>query len=470
MAHTLTLNWGSNLYNLNSGSTKLLEYIPQTPDLSTVDTNSVITSGGERTVTSRRNVTELCRVLITGNSNDALQTAKQTIQRYLTLGERKQKTLAGSPVYVQYKPSGVSDSAFRSEILSGKVELVDRSLDYRWVKGNVTELVISWTRRYFWEATSESQVSLSNSQGNGTSLKIDNNDYTTNENKVNLSASGMYGEIPTPAKITIGHPGVTVSTRNFYIAHSVISGSGWAGHINGEDGTGIYNSASSGTSASSTGGDYIELAYPAGLTSQTQIAKWTLAGSFLDFCRGGNFSILARFENTPSASVYAQFRIMYPITSTLTTLARATEVELAGGGVTSSLFEMGTLRLPPNLINQTGAIDLPLVLLTRAAGAGTLDIDFIYFMPVDTGYRHLKQIGYQWSGGEIIVDEQNRDYFFQATNGTSKIGLLAADGTPIMLYPSENQSINFLVDEANFMDISRDFDIEVSFRERRLSI
>src|SRR3990167_3978336 len=139
MSHTLKLTYGASTIDLNSGSNTLLEYVPQSPDLSTVDINSILLDGGERILTTRRNVTESARVLISSSVASDLQQAKWKVQQFLVRGERKQRSGAGSAAYINYSPDGVSGS-YRSEIIGGKVELFDRSLDWRWTNARRAEL------------------------------------------------------------------------------------------------------------------------------------------------------------------------------------------------------------------------------------------------------------------------------------------------------------------------------------------
>ena len=82
MGHTLNILHGAaTCVALTSGCYVLMDYVPQAPDLSTLDTNSILSDGGERPVATYRNVTETARIMISASTPSAVQSGKQDIQK-----------------------------------------------------------------------------------------------------------------------------------------------------------------------------------------------------------------------------------------------------------------------------------------------------------------------------------------------------------------------------------------------------
>ena len=102
MTHTLQITRSGSTIDLTSGSYTLLEYVPQSPNITTIDSNSVRRDGGRRTAVSRRNVSETARVLLVCDDPDLIQAEKQKIQNWFTLSEKNQTMVAGSPTYINF--------------------------------------------------------------------------------------------------------------------------------------------------------------------------------------------------------------------------------------------------------------------------------------------------------------------------------------------------------------------------------
>jgi len=485
MSHALRLVWGALSVDLNSGaSSVMLEYVPQSPDISTIDTNSILQDGGERPLITRRNVTETARILITGSSQDDIQDEKQRIQRYFTRAERYQETKAGSPMYVHYTPHGVTTGSFRSEILTGKIDLFDRSLDWRWTNSKKSEMVLSWTRRYFWEGA-EITASIYNRHTTGSIVRVYNTSTSTRDNFVDIDASVVTGEIPTPATILMQNPGgFTINFTRMFIAHNSISRPSAFDHwIEAEAGSamsGITASVKSTTASLASDTGYVFFSTACNSQTQTAIARWLCSSTMMDSGRGGNISAIGIFWERHSASMYGQMKMMFPnTTGTQFLVAEGPEIELFSGSNQEYIAkEFGVFKFPPNLQQLTGHDETVLQLYIRNGFSSTActNWDAIFLAPVDTGYRIISsQHGQNISASYyLVLDESNGNcYVSGSSNYLNNITRAQSlTGKPIMLQPYEDQRISFLHHyrvNTEYLPNNMLF-ITVKFRPRKLTI
>lgn len=153
MAHTLDIIHGSTTINLNSGDNSLMAYAP--------------TDSGNGTVTER--------VVLRNEGSDAadIESSLQEIKNAFRLANRRADRGHGDRVYVKFQPDGYT-SAYRSELVrpredqdAGTIGHQADVLGKKWENKKIV-ITLSWTRRNWWEANSESELSLANGGGSGT--------------------------------------------------------------------------------------------------------------------------------------------------------------------------------------------------------------------------------------------------------------------------------------------------------------
>lgn len=161
--HTIRLVNGPETINLNgsaAGTTWVLDYVPNTPNVSTIDfVPEALRDGGERISTTRRNVSESMDVSLTASSRDAMIASLNQIEAMFRRAEEYQARRVGSPTYLEMQPDGAA-SMYRSEILSGKLQPGNDTLGFEWRNRRVTTTLFM-TRRYYWEGP-ERELPLSN--------------------------------------------------------------------------------------------------------------------------------------------------------------------------------------------------------------------------------------------------------------------------------------------------------------------
>ena len=149
MAHTLTLTSdGFTDISLTTGDYYLIDYTPQSSRNS--DT-----------------VTESAVIGISASSSTGISDDIRDIERALQLAQRRYDTESGDRVYIKFQPTNYT-SAYRSELVRpspdeevGQVDYDGDVLGGRWAADDITT-VITWTRKNYWEANSETELQLSN--------------------------------------------------------------------------------------------------------------------------------------------------------------------------------------------------------------------------------------------------------------------------------------------------------------------
>ena len=482
MGHTLNILHGAaTCVALTSGCYVLMDYVPQAPDLSTLDTNSILSDGGERPVTTYRNVTETARIMISASTPSAVQSGKQDIQKLFNYAVFRQKNRTGSPVYVQFTPDS-STCTLRSEILSGKIDFTNDALGWRWKEGKV-EMLVTWTRRYFWESASVN-ATLSNFVTTAASVSIGNANDSTYSNFGQISS--ISGEIPTPAIIKLTNTTASnLPITDIHIAHNTyIYGSAsfhpvLNGTLEGENMSGgptVTKTACGQGVFFDNSGSYGRYAMPAASTTQIVLARATLATNDVGICAGRSFNILMRKHGAPtfiptSASVYLQAKISKWATGTqYIDLSEGAEVQW---DQTKKLQNVGVLKIPPSLGGINSPAGLAFTIMARSSVAASLDIDCFYLCPSD-GYIIAKPYGmYLDSGSAIVIDQANDiTYECRPTNtlaNKSEFGGLL--GKKINLVPgTASQHLFVYITEGSVMNLGRTSNLEVWYYPRYLTV
>ena len=153
MTHTLDLIHGSTTVNLNSSNLSIMSYAP--------------------TDSGNGMVSEQVVIRVEGADSSALQSSLESIKNAFRLANRRFDRGHGDRVYVKFQPDGYS-SAYRSELIrprpdqdAGTISHDADVLGPKWDNKKI-RITISWTRRNYWEANSESELSLANGGGSGT--------------------------------------------------------------------------------------------------------------------------------------------------------------------------------------------------------------------------------------------------------------------------------------------------------------
>jgi hypothetical protein len=418
-------------------------------------------------------------VLFTKGSNGSLEYVRGQIQqlnrlfalaRLYNTGQRGRLI---EPVYITHRPAyDVTD--YRSELLDGAVVLDDRALGGQWRAAKV-KAQITWTRRYYWEGPDTALLVSGKSGFDLGSTEVFNSyQPPTYLNYATISGSGVEGDLPSPLKIRIDN-GYNSTDR---LGQVWMGAQTWSGvlvgdhNFEGENGTGGTTTAN----GSASGGYYRSCSWSG--TGAVNILTWSLDSAMVTRWDGAWARAILRIQTTPS---YSDLRVWLQVGKT--SLAGATALlqtapVLVGNAVAGvpEYVDLGLVRVPPFLGSGAGAaycpIDIALMAQRDTTGTHSLDIDTLYLLPVDGGWRHYTYNGYALPYPYQLWDDGTTGQLY-VTDGASanRSGHYIAFGAPLMLFPYKSTTLYFLMDTwTGGIGLTRALRVFCSYRPRRLTV
>lgn len=443
MAPILTLTDGTTTIQLNSSGAQIIDYLPQTPDLAKTVTGGRNGDGGELASANWQDVTETARIMF--DSSTYARSTMASINRLFELARTRQTLQAGALVYVKYAPVD-SEGLYNSEILAGAC-MVDDNL--------ARQIVISWTRRFYWQSDTESQAPMFNDITASTNtLTLYNQRRSTFSNVARIAGASVGGDLPTPARLSLYNSYNSADwTRNYYLGHFVEIATQLPNIIECDTGTPYNSSTISGQNvllaANTTTG---------GLSWAGQIPSAMLAAA-----GGGVFRILAKTDTvTGVAGLYVRAKISLDLVSTQYT-GDWVSVPTAGAAV----LDLGSIQLPPSGAVGGSYYPLTLELHSRYTGStSNVPVDFIQLTPTRS-YRVLKTRGLSTGYTVTLNDDPLNKSLYTSGWAGGSLGNYVATGGPIMLHPGRINSLYLLTESA---DAARSTQLQVFYRARRLVI
>ncbi len=466
MAHVLRLTDYTVTVNLAGGTDDitLLNYVPTSPQLSPVEAAAwAMEDGGRVTTVTRRNVTEPCDVTIEADTTAEIRTALNSIEVLLRQAEEAQRYGMADRVYVEFQPGGTG-TVYRSEVYYGKVDVSSDALGLHW-HAPALQSRITWRRAFYWEAASQTELSLANGSGSGTGgITVYNHNDSGHDNWVDIDGGDVGGVIPTPIYITMENT-YNDSDRLYTarLAHNVFSTPSTFPHIlEGEDADYVYLSPSPTASGLASEGFY----QPCTWTGDNWVNtfRWTLSTSLLNAAKGGFFRVLMKLSNSITAGHWVRMQITFPTGTPLTVVYQAPDVSLPQ----LRLTDLGVVQIPPWLPGTDDYIAVDLTFYQRFTGGSSIYIDYLQLTPLD-GFRRYEPRGYGLPYGYTLHDDGPNGLLW-SQSGTAKLGYFRAYGDPIQLWPGKDQRLYLQVRDTGGSDIARTTELRVYYRPRRLTL
>ena len=449
-----------------TGSTFLQSYDVTTPELDVLALSSSMRDGGEIYRTAWRNVTETIETMVYGNTKQEVHDQINEFEKVLNLAARRQRLRAGEQVFLHFNTDD-EVTVWRSEVLAGRVELVEGTLA-EWANVKAT-IRLHITRRFYWETTTDQELKLKNGsvgsyQVGGVTIYNHDDGTTGHDNWVDIQGSGISGMLPTPIKVVATYTGSSnLDSTDFWLALNNVDTS--IQHvIEGETSTSGGTVVSDSTASN---GQAMQNTW-SGAVSGGIGYTFTLSGAELTKLAGHYYRILARFSTPPAsgAGVRMYPAIGVPANPVITTLAQGGEVSLDG----DELVDLGVLPLPPGLDNTTYS-DMGLFLHYRADAAGSMSLDFLHLSPAHSTL-HLKQNGYYLVANDLMVVDGIRrlSYIDFKSPPTGAWPILRPYGDWLYVWPGEDHRLTLLVAEGSTAAIDLTMKIQVYYRPRRLTV
>lgn len=236
--------------------------------------------------------------------------------------------------------------------------------------------------------------------------------------------------------------------------------------LEGEDatnGAGISTSTDT-ESIACSGGFYNALVWVD--DTEKELCTWTLTAAMLASSRGSDFLAVARLQ---AGTITSAMQLRLSIKLSTTTIWQGQLVSLTAS---EYMQELGIIQLPPSLWALTNPKALTLALNGKQTGGGTINLDFIHFIPVSY-YRNLRQLNYAVANAEsIFVEDIRKPEITYGVDGSSKqYQTWIPRGSRLMLLNNIYQRISIIFDEQdNTQNISRISTVKAYWRPRRLTL
>lgn len=412
-------------------------------------------------------VEEYITLDISGSTSALLQTALHALENAFEAAERRQAGQTWDRVYIQILPDGYTGT-YRSEILAARVVLPEDALKGTWANHRL-EVTAVWERRAYWEAVTEVQLPLSNTNAadNTSGLTVYNcmdgsgSPPTDRVNYTDIDGDDVVGSLPAPLRLEI--------TNNFNNATGIsLIYAGMARYadlaafdplLEAEDATGGVDAVD----ANCSGGDYS--AYAITAPGDNLMYTWTLTAARVAACMGRDYKILARFADS-SGITDVWFH-------TLTAASIPGALVRPSNYYARVLRDLGTVQLPPWLggVGSPGAVNIELYGRRAVELTQTINLDFLFLMPTDSyrEYQMLGELEYQYT----LVDNGTEDMVYtQDSSGANRQGNVTAIGEPLMVEPGRDARIYFLhhLNLADSAPITRTLSIKAFYRPRRSTL
>ena len=287
------------------------------------------------------------------------------------------------------------------------------------------------------------------------------------QNYAQIAAADVVGDLPAPPRLEITNTTVGgIQDADVYIAHNILSAPATFAHILEAE------SATGGTmteDASSSGGYKNIVSWE--VTTETLLLDWTLSTTLLNACASNYFRLLLRMSYP---YLYDDLWVKMKLSVGLSIFW---ESEWSLPQNPSSLIELATVQLPPNLIGIGDSYPLHLKLYGKRAitGTHTLEIDYMQLSPLD-GWRKLEpnktDTAQLLPYNARLVDDEIDNYLYTDSWSTpGRFGNYHTASAPILLCPNKLQRFYFLHNiDSTSAPIARTLSIKAYYRPRRCSI
>jgi len=447
MPHALSLVMGSTTISLSTTNNTLTDYVPRTP------TGDALT------------VTESATVWMTAASKTALQTAIRAVEDFFVLCRRRQATGTKDRGYVNLSVEG-DGHTYRSEVLDGRIVLGEDALRHWGNSG--AEVLITWTRRFFWEY-SLSSIGLKRTGVTKTTSGVtiyNHHDSTTHENFVDIEGADIAGSLPAPLKITLAAT-AAIGTRRFYLSGNIFATpASYTAVYEGEASTAAGGALESvEADANSSGGNFMRVTWTGSIAHTRNAWVWSVSATQLGYTGGAWVRVLARFAATPPANCYAKVKVKFDGTTPLTTLSEGPEILLDSA---RQLQDLGSVQLPPGYV--TGApTALALIISLRHTGTSQADLDYIQLSGPD-GVHRFDQQGYQLASGDFVIDDGPESAVYIQTTGGFTQHIYSDYPPALFVWPGRDMRVRLLFDEGANSVIARTMTAFAQYRARRVTV
>lgn len=394
-----------------------------------------------------------------GNTRDSLLGNIALLDRLIDAARRRSIEESGSRVELVYAWESTSRKSY-FEVISGtliwpdnvmSIEQVHQQTDQGWV---IYDMELELIVNPFSTPISPVDglpypVVISNDGGNGESIFVQNDGE---RNWIDIPGEVLQSSFPLFTSISMqSDSGEAEKTSKVYIG--VRKGDkNFVSFLDDKDAAYVITGATQTADADySAGGTYTQLPF-SGVDEQVLI-RWELSDEQIEATQGA-FRLFGRCKDNTYWSPDANYAIGVYYQDTL--LHKTEWRAPIESDVT--LFDFGTVFLPPWLGSMEGLAGLSIAILgmRKLMGSTTINLDYLSLLPQDGGYRVLNFRGGGMGQFEYLVDDSWSGVTYHVNLAGKKSGLPYGLMEPITLQPKTGQRLYFLMEgTAGSTEISR---------------
>jgi hypothetical protein len=347
-------------------------------------------------------------------------------------------------------------TAWRSELLAARLTFRDASDQ---IPRLVVEASLLITRRYYWEANSETQLQLTSSETTtpATSATFYNNDdsVAAATNYVHIAAAQVTGSLPAPLRLRITNTDSSfLSVRNVHIANTVFNDPATFDPF-------LLGSEADGGAAVTWAVGTESL----GWRWESSGADGALTNARLADLGGRYFRILLAIS---SGSTDVYYRPLLEAQPGVVPTELYPGKLIAGGS--SELIDIGSVPIPPAGYDVLGA-GVALRVNVMKTGGGSLTLDFAQLTPAGEGlYRKWSLSNYGIDVNESIEDDGIEGRLYATHADGLHYPIVRGQGSPILVWPGVANRLRILLDTASGWTPGQELSASAWMRPRRLDI
>ena len=393
MAHQLSLYDGVEGTTLALAATAATGYhlIAYNPSMSgyAEQRNSTMYAPGDISVVGKYgNIVETVTLEIVGTTRDDLYVKLRALYRFIeNARDWVQNPNLRSPSYMVYKPDSTTNEGY-SAVLGGRVDVagIDANIlagaggEAEQLANTMTGIVLTIEREPFYRSAAPAPDAYN-------VLSNFNSNMANAWRNINLGT--IIGDISAGAALNMMESGGVGNLARIIWGYSSAArkGAGYAGAglIECEAGTNGTDTTSTTDVTASPGG--------AGNTKKrctfataTDAIRLTMTAS----PGAGTFRIYMRCKLSAAGTVAAYMQYQ---PSTVASSSKITNAPVSITHTTWQMVDLGLVVLPaamPLIYNEVSAVRTLYISASRSAGAASLDMDFIFIMPVDEGLVEIR--------------------------------------------------------------------------------
>lgn len=402
-------------------------------------------------------VTESGELVLRGSAAN-IRSAVNTIESYLEQAYNRQRGGRGARVYAFYMPVTTGDTAWRSEILEGRVTWSDDPALRRLKDTNPTVKVgFVWRRRFFWEgAETEVQLSTSNQSYATGGRTITNHDDSGagHDNWVQVNPLLVTGVLPAGTRIhLINNNGAARTWRRLWVA---LNAAYVYTHI--LEGESRVTGGTISSSSDASNGQYLQIT----LSGSSISLDWWISSVTVS-AAVGRFLRLLGCINYVGVGAVGTVRPSLRDGNNSSVLWQGDAVALP---TAPGLLDLGAMPLPPGgrTVSTPGALYLRLTF----DGTGTWGLDFLQITPTN-GLALVEGLAAVAANGAVVLNSiEQQNYVLDASG--NQVPYVAVSGQPIELAPNVEQRLMVLAETASGVAIADTLSVRVWIRPRRLVV